>query len=304
MHRRLREVLACYFPEVGEAVDWSQPPQFLEQELRELAVDETSVENRVDLLVRAAMRDGRSQLLYLHIEVQSFKEEDFPRRLAHGNFRLRAGCGEDVITLAVLADLDPEWKPREYRHERLGCELFFRFPCCKLLEILPRLEGEDSLPALAAQAQVEALRTSRHPDKRLAARLRLTRKLYHAGYGKEEIREAFRLLAWMMQLPAPLYLTFRRELVAYEKDHQMTKLLDFEEYALQQGRQEGWQEGRQEGELHARRRDIIKALEIRFGRVPEGLREEVGRIGDIERLRTLHRTAILCSGIEEFATNL
>lgn len=297
LHRRLRDVLACFFPAVEKAVDWTHAPEFLEQELRELAIDDASVENRVDLLVRVHMLDGLSQILYLHIEVQSFPETEFPKRVATSNHRIRAGCGEDVISLVILADLDPTWKPQEYRHERLGCETLFRFPCCKLLEILPRLENEDSLPALAAKAQIEALRTSRHPDKRLAARWILTRKLYEAGWEKKEIHEALRLLTWMMQLPDPEYLILRKEMVAYEKEHPMsTTLLDYERYARKVGRQEGRQEARQEATL--------RLLELRFGRVPEGLKEAVREIANEAHLEQLFETAATCSDIETFAAKL
>ena len=243
LHRRLREVLACYFPAVAGAIDWSVTPEFLEQELRALAVESSRVNNRTDLLVRVRLRDGDLQVLYLHIEVQSFREPGFAQRMARSFHGIRASCGEDVVTLVVLADLDPTWKPVEYRYERLGCETIFRFPCCKLLEILPQMEGDISFPALAARAQIEALRTSRHPDKRRIVRWRLTRSLYDSGYGRAEIQEAFRLLAWMMRLPEPELLTFRQELIDYEKAKGMPVLTDIEEYVMKEARQEGRQEG-------------------------------------------------------------
>jgi len=75
LHARFLEALTCYFPEVAEAIDPASEPEFLDQELRELKIDPQAVDNRVDLLVRVGMRDGRSGLLYLHLEVQSFREE-------------------------------------------------------------------------------------------------------------------------------------------------------------------------------------------------------------------------------------
>jgi hypothetical protein len=72
----------------------------------------------------------------------------------------------------------------------------------------------------------------------------------------------------------------------------------------QEGRQEGRQEGQQEGQLLARRQDVIEALEIRFDRVPEGLREEIGHVVDSSRLHDLHRAAIRCADLESFAKDL
>ena len=69
----------------------------------------------------------------------------------------------------------------------------------------------------------------------------------------------------------------------------------------QQGRKEGRQEGRQEGLVRANQAAILEALEIRFNRVPEGLREEIELIADTAKLQSLHRAAIRSATLEEFA---
>ena len=82
----------------------------------------------------------------------------------------------------------------------------------------------------------------------------------------------------------------------------------FRKEGRQAGRQEGHQEGRQaghqEGLIASKQQDIVEALEIRFGTVPEGLREEIDLIGDPAKLTSLHRAAILCVDIESFAREL
>jgi predicted transposase YdaD len=76
----------------------------------------------------------------------------------------------------------------------------------------------------------------------------------------------------------------------------------------QQGRQEGHQEGRQEGHqeglIFSKQQDILEALEIRFQRVPEGLREEIEAIIDTKKLTHLHRAAITSTDLESFAADL
>ena len=64
------------------------------------------------------------------------------------------------------------------------------------------------------------------------------------------------------------------------------------------------QEGLEKGLEKGRRADILDALEIRFGTVPEGLREAVGQASGEERLKALHRAAITAATLEEFAGNL
>jgi predicted transposase/invertase (TIGR01784 family) len=64
------------------------------------------------------------------------------------------------------------------------------------------------------------------------------------------------------------------------------------------------QEGRQEGQILAQQRAVIEALEIRFERIPQGLREEIGHIADPARLPALHRAAIQAASLEEFSRSL
>lgn len=61
---------------------------------------------------------------------------------------------------------------------------------------------------------------------------------------------------------------------------------------------------KQAGALKAQHNAVIEALEVRFDRVPEGLREAIQGINDPERLRNLHRAAIRCASIEEFSHHI
>ena len=72
----------------------------------------------------------------------------------------------------------------------------------------------------------------------------------------------------------------------------------------QQGRQEGHQEGRQEGLIFSKQQDILEALEIRFQRVPGGLRQEIEAIIDTKKLMHLLRAAITSADLESFAAEL
>ena len=64
------------------------------------------------------------------------------------------------------------------------------------------------------------------------------------------------------------------------------------------------QEGRQEGLIFSQQQAILEALEIRFQRAPEGLREEIEAITDSEKLTRLHRAAITSADLESFAAEL
>jgi hypothetical protein len=71
-----------------------------------------------------------------------------------------------------------------------------------------------------------------------------------------------------------------------------------------QFRLEGKLEGKLEGSLSALRSSVLRALEIRHGAYPEGVREAIDAVNDLEELKNLHETAFRSDSIEAFARKL
>jgi Putative transposase, YhgA-like len=61
---------------------------------------------------------------------------------------------------------------------------------------------------------------------------------------------------------------------------------------------------REEGQLRAFRTAVLRALEIRHGYCPEGIREAIEAIEDPQRLEALHESAFRAESVEAFAQNL
>jgi hypothetical protein len=61
---------------------------------------------------------------------------------------------------------------------------------------------------------------------------------------------------------------------------------------------------REKGRAEGMRKAIRILLEVRFQVVPSGLIEELGLVREMERLEALHRHAIRCASLEEFAAGL
>lgn len=280
LHNYLRESLEFFFPTVAVGIDWKAKPDFLDQELRQLELSDDAGGNRVDLLVRVGLLNGESEIIHLHIEVQSFEEKGFAKRLYSCFQGVSRSVGLNVVTLAILADLEPNWKPDCFEYQKLGCRVRFEFPVCKLLEVIDTLDEDHlSLPALAAIAQIEALRTSRVPDKRLAARLILVRRLLRHGFDQSQIRAALRLISWMMKLPKKQSLQFREKFLALETMHATYPLTDIEELLIEEHKDEWLREGIEKG--------IEKGIERGRGEGREEGREEGEWIGKILLLEKL-----------------
>jgi hypothetical protein len=64
------------------------------------------------------------------------------------------------------------------------------------------------------------------------------------------------------------------------------------------------QEGRHEGTLVASRQSVLEALDLRFGPIPDGLRDSIEAIADPGKLRALLRAAIVADSLDSFAASL
>ena len=83
-----------------------------------------------------------------------------------------------------------------------------------------------------------------------------------------------------------------------------TKTMTLADQLIQKGMQEGEQKGLSKGELRAFRTAVLRALEIRHGGYPEGIREAVEAIQDPAQLESLHEMAIRSDSLDAFAEKL
>jgi predicted transposase YdaD len=97
---------------------------------------------------------------------------------------------------------------------------------------------------------------------------------------------------------------FRKKLKTLHNPKLSKNAMSLAEQFRQEGIRKGRQEGRQEGLIFSKQQDILEALEIRFDRVPEGLREEIESITETAKLQSLHRAAIRSATLDEFAEAL
>ena len=275
----LPDFLAKFFAAVHAAIDWNAPLEWRDKELSQILGQAGSRNRRVDLLAKVSLLSGEPQWILLHLEIQSSSEPEFAQRIALYNSGLFWTLQQRVVTLAVLADLAPEWRPCEDRFQLADFESCLRFPICKLVEKLEGEWREDlSLPVQVARAQIAALRTAGDPEGRFRAKRQLVHSLYQAGYNSEQLRELFRLIDWMMHLRSDWEARFRADLAAYEERTQMPYITSVERLAKA--------EGKAEGKAEAGVGILLRLLGRSCGPLPEDVTARIGRLSypEIENL--------------------
>ena len=92
---------------------------------------------RVDKLVKVCLKNGHEAWVLVHVEVQAQKEIAFPFRMFVYHYRILDRYNRQVVSLAVPADDNKDWRPDQHTHELWGCKVRFRYPVIKLPDYRP-----------------------------------------------------------------------------------------------------------------------------------------------------------------------
>jgi len=141
LERFLPQFIAFFFPAIESDIDWQQGYHFLDKELQQVVREAEIGRHTVDKLVKVTLKEGKDVWLLIHIEVQSQVDPTFARRTFVANYRLFDRYGREVVSLGILADDDPDWRPDNYSYGRWGSEMRLRFPMVKLLDYAAQWEA-------------------------------------------------------------------------------------------------------------------------------------------------------------------
>ena len=134
LDRYFERCMALFFPRAHADIDWTRGYEMLDKELQPIVRQSKQGRRYVDKLVKVWLRSGEERWLLIHVEVQTWKEDDFPRRMHVYNHRIFDRYDREVISLAILADDDPDWRPNQYEYGRWGFRTATEFPIVKLLD--------------------------------------------------------------------------------------------------------------------------------------------------------------------------
>ncbi len=292
LERYFPQFIEFFFPEIHAQIDWSRSWEFLEQELQQLTRESETGRRIVDKLIKVWRLDGEETWVLIHLELQGSYESGFPKRIYTYHHRIEDRFNRTVVSMAILADDRPSWKPNQHTSELWGCKAELKFPIVKLLDYLSRWsELEQSLNpfAVVVMAHLQAQRTRQDPQGRLEWKVRLVRGLYERGYGRDEIIDLFRFIDWVITLPEELEEQFDQVLEEIEEERRVEYITSIE--------RRGIRKGIEQGSLQTARSSLLQVLEVRFGSVPVSLREQIDRSEDLSLLQALHLEALRTDSI-------
>jgi len=205
LDKLLPQFLAFFFKEIYQAIDFKKGFEFLDKELQKILPREDDTGKRVvDKLVKVFLQDGSEKWLLIHIEIQGYREVDFPRRVYHCNYRISDRFGEEVISVALLTDDDPKFRENIYKISRWGFRLHFEFPLVKLLDYRHKwkeLERDSNPFAMATMAFLKTVETQGHDRERYQWKKHFLLEMYRKGMSREMIAALYEFIDVLMALP-------------------------------------------------------------------------------------------------------
>ncbi len=299
------EFLQLFVPDAHADIDWSVAPRFLDKEFRQATRGARVGSRAVDQLAEVTLRDGSASWVLVHIEIQAQRDALFARRMYRYHLRIFDHFDREPVSIALLADPEPSWRPQGFGYTRWRCSARLDFLTVKLTDWEGR-QGEllhgDNPFGIAVAAHLAALATGRRPGSRFDERKALYRSMRRMGVSQDKASALMVFMDWVLELPEELDDRFWSEVREEEGDTAMQYVTRFEQKAMERGRQEGVSlgrsEGRQEGLVSGLQQAIELGLQLRFG--PAAL-EQMAEIRRIDSPDTLKRIKDAIAGASSAA---
>jgi predicted transposase YdaD len=301
-------------PEVAARIDWStlklEPGSFVDPDLRLSESD----------LLFSAKADGRDIGIYVLFEHQSTRDPYLPMRLLRYMVRIWHRWEQNPdnrppypqIVSTVLAQNGSVWDV----DPTLSSLFSFTGPDDPMRRYLPDFLYEliqlAALPFDAIRGTPDGILTLRVLKAERSGEL-LTDPIWDEEILAKVLIDTFHLIvSYMYNRDSVDNDALFHKIKSIGSEPHRTAAMTLAQKLRQDGIQEGFatgkQEGREDGRMeertHSRRQSVLEALDLRFGPIPDGLRDSIEAISDPEKLRALLRAAIVSDSLEAFVTSL
>jgi hypothetical protein len=285
--------LLMSFPRIYNDVDFSKGYEFLEKELQSIIKSSETGRRIGDKLAKVYLLDGSEEWLLIHIEIQGYEEKEFPERMYVYNYRIFDKFQKEVISLALLTDDNPRFRPNEYHRSRWGFELLCRYPTVKIIdyrERLDELEASSNPFAIIVRAYLKTLETEGNVQDRYTCKKRFLLELYQSGMKRETILAIYKFIDWIMRLPDERETALYEETKAIEETNVMPYITTAERIGLRKGVEQGIAQGIAQGieqSLPTVRQALATIIKIKFGEPGRSLSERIHQVRSLEVLQQL-----------------
>ncbi|WP_394234241.1 Rpn family recombination-promoting nuclease/putative transposase [Niallia oryzisoli] len=201
------EFLLFFSPELYEHVDFTVPPEFLEQELHTIIPESQANKRYSDKLVKLKMKNSEEQWVLVHVEVQGDYKKDFPKRMFQYFYRVMDHYDQQIFALAIFTSNRSSSKMTSFHYDFFGTIIDYHYHTYRIASQseLDLLKSNNPFAiAVLAGLYVSKSKKNNHLKikfKRKLMRLLLQDKMKEQGANREYIQKLFIFIDNILRLP-------------------------------------------------------------------------------------------------------
>ena len=178
------DFMAFFYPKLHRDIDYDYPPEFLEQELQEL-IEKIGFKKRIaDKLVKVRLKSGIEKWIFIHIEVQSYFDRFFGRRMYEFFSWIFNKYGQAIAAVAIYTN---KKTPRIFDHfeiENYGTKMRYEFLAYKVMaQKEAALMASDNIMALFVLANQYVNQTDIKTQGQ--RRIKLKKQIFELAFAKK-----------------------------------------------------------------------------------------------------------------------
>ena len=185
----------------------------------------------------------------IHVEVQSYKDHDFAKRMFQYYYRILDQYGKPITAFAIFADSDKNFHPKYYEREFLGTRVHYSYNTYKIIDqddaSLKASNNPFAMAVLAAKLVLlrPALRDQQLLDRASA----LVKNLLNMQMSRDKIRKVMNFLRYYIHFENPEMIAKFEQRISILTGGSTT--MGIEEFLLDNAKKEGIEKGKLEGKL-------------------------------------------------------
>jgi len=269
------DFLLYFYPDFVPKIDLSKGFDFLDKDLPKFLPEAAEIDRKADKVVKINLKDGSTQWIIIHIEVQGYKDPNFPHRMFVYYYRLAERFGVPIATLVIYSDDNQQNRANKYEAACLNTKLSYEFDTFAISDYTDVEYDKMETPiATVFQAALMGLQRNLKDEALFDMKTQLFRKMLDKGYPKQQIK---------------LLTSFIKEYVSFGKPEFNRKFDEQVDYYSQNRKHMGLLEkGLEQGfEKGFKLQSIIKDFEVRLELIQNSLKlglstDTIAKISNLE----------------------
>lgn len=128
--------------------------------------------------MRVKCLNGNVTWILIHLEIQKQPNNNYPERMFIYRYRLFDKYKQSVLSVAILIDNNPKWRPNLYKQELFDTRLEMEYLVIKLLDYQHQELDKTNPFSIVSRSHLDTLDTQKDNQERFRRKVAVTRILY------------------------------------------------------------------------------------------------------------------------------